>query len=334
MTALRHRVTSALRRRTGAGGPPPDPRLAAIATRPSVRTRRLGPKAWLVQTRTGRRRLRVLPVGTGNWLLEPRTRPAREVRPVGPRTLRTHLLLDTEAVRRDPRRFQQGMANVASAEHIAWMLRVLEVDCVLDVGANVGQYAMSLRAAGYTGRIVSFEPVASLAEQLRANAAADDDWLVVHSALGDEEGEAEINVVPGSMSSMLHSSDFGKQWAPVLQGMRPERITIRRLDRVLDEVTAGLDTPRVYLKMDTQGYDLQAFSGAGDRIKEIVGMQSEVACVPIYDGMPRLPQQIEVYEAAGFELTGMFPVTIDGASLRVIEFDAVMIRADELRAGA
>jgi hypothetical protein len=42
--------------------------------------------------------------------------------------------------------------------------------------------------------------------------------------------------------------------------------------------------------------------------------------------MPRLPEQIAVYENAGFEITGMFPVTRDPDSLRVIEFDVVMVR--------
>jgi hypothetical protein len=59
-------------------------------------------------------------------------------------------------------------------------------------------------------------------------------------------------------------------------------------------------------------------------------MQSEVACVPIYDGMPRLPDQIAAYESAGFEITGMFPVTRHRASMRVIEFDVTMVRTDAL----
>jgi hypothetical protein len=100
---------------------------------------------------------------------------------------------------------------------------------------------------------------------------------------------------------------------------------------VYDELVAGLDDPRVYLKLDTQGYDLEAFAGAGDRIKQVVGMQSEVSSVPIYDGMPRLTEQIAVYEDAGFELTGMFPVITDAATMRIIEFDAVMVRAEEAR---
>ena len=95
----------------------------------------------------------------------------------------------------------------------------------------------------------------------------------------------------------------------------------------------GLPDPRVYLKLDTQGYDLRVLPRGGrpaiDRCS--LGLQSEVSCVPIYDGMPRLVGAADrPYEEAGFSLTGMFPVTIDRRSLRVIEFDAVLIRVDAL----
>ena len=39
------------------------------------------------------------------------------------------------------------------------LLPFLAVDCVFDVGAHVGEYSTSLRRAGYSGDIVSFEPV-------------------------------------------------------------------------------------------------------------------------------------------------------------------------------
>jgi len=155
-----------------------------------------------------------------------------------------------------------------------------------DVGASVGQYARMLRRAGYTGRIVSFEPLPHLVERLRRASRDDPDWIVMDCGLGDEDTKAEINVVRGTMSSMLEPSEFGEGWSRTLRdrGDRTETVNIRRLDGVLDEAVAGLDQPRVYLKMDTQGFDLQAFSGAGDRVGEILGLQSELACVPIYDG--------------------------------------------------
>ena len=42
------------------------------------------------------------------------------------------------------------------------MLRATDVNCVIDVGANVGQFGIALRRAGYRGCIVLFEPVRRL----------------------------------------------------------------------------------------------------------------------------------------------------------------------------
>jgi hypothetical protein len=131
-------------------------------------------------------------------------------------------------------------------------------------------------------------------------------------------------------SSLLPASDFGRSWGENVDADRTVPVTVRRMDGLLDEVVEGVDDPRIYLKLDTQGYDLQAFAGAGDRVKELVGMQSEVSQVPLYDGMPHLTEQLATYEAAGFALTGMFPVILDRPTMRVIEFDAIMVRLDAL----
>ena len=131
---------------------------------------------------------------------------------------------------------------------------------------------------------------------------------------------------PGTMSSLLPSSDFGRSWAPRLRESTVETITVRRLDGLLDEAVSGLPDPRVLLKLDTQGFDLAAFRGLGDRAEDVMALQSEVSCVPIYDGMPTMLEQLDVYQRAGFALSGMFPVSRDQKTLRAIEFDALMVR--------
>jgi FkbM family methyltransferase len=294
-----------------------------------VRSAAVGAGAVLL-TRRGTKRT-VRKVGVDDWLVSRpsksrggrrRPRPARSrPRPgggeLGPRA--------------DVWRHQHQGAGRLANEHIAWILRELDINCVLDVGANKGQYGRRLRRAGYRGRIVSFEPVREFVRTLRDVASKDPAWHVFELALGDADTEMEINSRPGQMSSLLPSSEWGEQWHERLRIAEKERITVRRLDGLFDSVIDGLDEPRVYLKLDTQGYDLKAFIGAGERVGEILGMQSELSCVPIYEGMPRLPEQVTVYERAGFEITGMFPVARDRVSLRVIEFDAVMVRPGAVR---
>jgi FkbM family methyltransferase len=283
---------------------------------------------WLLQA-PGAEPLALDALDDHGWLIQRRS-GRRFAQRIGPPRVRAHLLHHRGAARANARELQNGLGTFAGNAHIAWMLRELDVNCVLDVGANVGQYARRLRAAGYTGRIVSFEPVGEMFARLSAAAEDDPEWRVVNAALGSEDGTATINAMEGSMSSLLDASEFGKSWSRKLSDMHAETISVRRLDGIYDDAVAGIDEPRVYLKLDTQGFDLEAFAGAGDRIKDVIGMQSEVACVPIYDGMPRWLEQLAVYEEAGYEVTGMFPVNIDRTSLRVIEFDAVMIRVEAL----
>ena len=249
---------------------------------------------------------------------------------IGPPRINTHLVLDENAARRRMRVYERSVLHFMADEHVAWTLRRLRVNCVLDVGANRGQYARKLRRHGYTGRIVSFEPVPHLADVLEEASARDPDWQVVRSALGEQPAEAEIEVAGGQgrMSSLLPPSDFGKSWSDKLGSHGTVTVSVRRLDAMFDQVLEGLDEPRVYLKLDTQGFDLAAFAGAGDRIDDVLGMQSEVSVVPLYEGTPQMTEQLAVYEAAGFELTGMFPVITDRKTMRVIEFDAMMVRAD------
>jgi FkbM family methyltransferase len=240
------------------------------------------------------------------------------------------LLIDDRRARENTHALQKAAADFLGNEHVCALLEHYGVNCVLDVGANTGQFAKRLRSSGYRGRIVSFEPVPDIAEKLSAKAKDDPEWWVYPHALGAQDDEADMTVVKGSMSSLLGPSEYGTGRYKRFRSQRTEQVPVRRLEGLLDELLEGIDDPRPYLKLDTQGYDLQAFHGAGDRIKDFVGMQSEVALLQIYSEMPRLPESLAAYEAAGFEVTGMFPVTREKDTGRALEFDCVMMRAGAL----
>src|SRR4051812_7639733 len=85
---------------------------------------------------------------------------------------------------------------------LAMMLASNGVDVVFDVGANVGQFAQSLREAGYHGGIVSFEPLSAAHAQLLRASKGDVDWQVApRMAIGDHEGEIEMHISGNSVSS-------------------------------------------------------------------------------------------------------------------------------------
>lgn len=229
---------------------------------------------------------------------------------------------------------EKALTSYAMGEHVAAILRKYEVNVVVDVGANRGQYAKRLRRAGYKGLIASFEPVPEVFEQLREAATRDPLWSVHPYALGREDTVTTMHVVPGTLSSVLAPSDFGQERYEQLREPVAHEVQVRRLDGLLDQLAGGVLNPRLYLKLDTQGFDVEVFEGVGDRVGEFVGMQSELALMQIYEGMPRLPEALALYESSGFEVTALYPVSRESATGRVLEFDCVMVRAGAARARA
>ncbi|MFI6939699.1 FkbM family methyltransferase [Streptomyces sp. NPDC050418] len=297
-------------------------RLLATLPRFGVHVLDLEPGAAVISRRGARRRI---PMGPGADLL---VRDSGKWKQAKFGATGAHLLLQTGQAVDDEREFQLAAAQYLCHHHVAGILEKYGVNCVFDVGANAGQYAKRLRRSGYKGRIISFEPVSLTFERLQEAAKDDPEWLVHHCALGSEAGTSTIHIDWNTMNSLLPPSDYGRGRYKRFKKGRTEEITIRRLDEVMDEALDGIADPRPYLKMDTQGFDLQVFEGGGERIDDFVGLQSEVAPLRLYEGSPAMAESIAAYEGRGFGITGMYPVTREPATGRVVEFDCVMVRPE------
>lgn len=209
------------------------------------------------------------------------------------------------------------------------LLEKYQIDIVLDVGANRGQFGSELRRMGYKGKIISFEPISSAFEVLQETARNDLHWDIHKLALGSKNTEQKIYVADMSVfTSFLKSNDWcEQQFGKSSVGSTEETVIVRRLDEVLHETVENLDKARIYLKMDTQGYDLEVFKGLGGKYDKIFALQSEMSVIAIYQGMPHLTDSISFFEKAGFELAGMYPVTQEESTLSVIEFDCMMVNS-------
>lgn len=209
--------------------------------------------------------------------------------------------------------------------HLINLIHHHGIDLVLDVGANQGQFGAMLRREGYAGEIHSFEPVSHTFRQLEAAAAGDAYWHAHPLALGAEAGTAEVNVSASSdLSSFLQANEFGRERYRKIETTRQETVTIGTLDRVLPSLASDYADRRILLKMDTQGFDLQVFEGAGQMIPHLCCMLSELSLLPIYAGMPHYLEALRIYEDAGFAITGLFPISRD-SDLAVVEMDCFMV---------
>jgi FkbM family methyltransferase len=219
------------------------------------------------------------------------------------------------------------LSGLPLATHLREMFARLSVDCVIDVGANDGGYAMFLRReVGFAGPILSFEPVSELADRCRALGRRDPLWRVYGYALGEREETAEINVARHStLSSMLTPSRFGVSlFGGQIEPSRRETIEVRTLARMMPELRAAHGFQRPYLKIDTQGFDLAVMRGAGATLSSVSALQTELSLRSIYDGMPKWGDALDFLAARDFSVSGFFPVNLD-KNFRAIELDCVLV---------
>jgi FkbM family methyltransferase len=213
--------------------------------------------------------------------------------------------------------------------HLKYLLRQLDITCVLDVGAHRGEYVRLLRDhAGFGGHIASFEPASDSYAELVAACAHDPRWRGYQYALGRDNGFAELNLFGMTeLNSLLVPSRYGIEVFPTLgRPTATQKVEVCRLDDVFEEVTRQVASPRVLLKIDTQGSDLRVLEGAAGVLDRVHALQVEVPLKPIYDGMAPLPELLGRLGELGYELTGVFPLARDPDHLRILELDCVLYR--------
>jgi FkbM family methyltransferase len=216
--------------------------------------------------------------------------------------------------------------------HLRKLFAQERIDCVFDVGGNLGQYRDLLRDdVGFGGWIFSFEPVSTYVEVLRARAANDPKWRVLGHALGNSDDPLEIHVTrsPGLNSFLAPRTDALPEFWSAGEVSRVETVAIHRLDDIYEGLRKEYGFSAPYLKLDTQGYDLEVAKGATKTMASFRALQSEASVVPIYTDMPTHDETRAHLEAAGFALSGMFAVTLDDR-MRLVEYDCVMVNTRAL----
>lgn len=201
------------------------------------------------------------------------------------------------------------------------------IDTVLDIGANSGQFMQQLRGdLGYTNRIISFEPLSSAFELLKANAERDPNCEVFNIALGDTDERREINIAGNSYSSsLLDMLPSHLKSAPESRYIGREIIEVKRLDSIFDSLCKS--TNRVYMKIDTQGYESKVLKGAEKSLMQIDTVQMEMSLVPLYEGELLFNEMCMLMSEKGYSLVAIETGFSDQDSGQLLQVDGIFHRS-------
>jgi FkbM family methyltransferase len=225
-----------------------------------------------------------------------------------------------EFIRRNLRRLDLDLVRASFRQTVMDFIFDRNIDTVLDVGANVGQFASELRAKGYTGKIISFEPVPSVFQILSETAEADPNWEVHNFALGATAERATINISDSSVfSSLLPTTNAATAFTDTAASTRTEIIEVRPLDEVLPAVSGN-----ILLKIDTQGFERHVLEGGRNTLPGLKGVLMELPIIQLYEGNWQFHEAVAFMSDAGFVPAQIHPVnfhSLDKVSL--VEVDCL-----------
>lgn len=214
--------------------------------------------------------------------------------------------------------------SYATQRSLMGLLRQEQINLVLDVGANTGQFAEELRASGYKERIVSFEPLASIHAQLCSAAKGDQNWTIAdRTAIGAATGTVEIHISKKSASSsILDMLPSHLEAEPESLYLGTESVPVNRLD----DLCALSLHDRALLKIDVQGYERQVLEGAPRVVEACRAVVSEMSLLPLYEGQVMAKELWDLLASQGFEPWSLEPGFRDPVTSRMLQLDGVFVR--------
>ena len=206
-------------------------------------------------------------------------------------------------------------------------LEIHSIDTVLDVGANRGQFARDLIAAGYRGRIISFEPLPDAhAALVREASRYPGDWRIApRKALSDTNGTATFFVTDcDTSSSLLMPLDTFVEATPGVAVVQKIEVETARLDDLLPEL--GLQSSRIFLKLDVQGSEARVLEGASNVMDQIIGLVTEMSFADLYAGQSSPVQVLDQLGRQGFDVWDIWRGYSHPKTYRLNQVDALFFR--------
>lgn len=195
---------------------------------------------------------------------------------------------------------------MAGVEHKAVLNRPLAT--VVDIGANRGQFALAARAIS-GAKVVSFEPLPEIATIFQ-RVFYDDPTVRLHVAAIGERSEKKLIHLSArdDSSSLLEIGEMQSNFFPGTHEVGTLEVEVGTLDVFL---TKGEIVRPAMLKLDVQGFELQALAGCKSLISNFDFVYCECSFVELYKNQKLAGEVIDYLHTLNFSLSGIYNPSYD-----------------------
>lgn len=216
-----------------------------------------------------------------------------------------------------------GNINTFISLNQPWF-HALNIATVLDIGANVGQFAITINAVIPKAQIYSFEPLPDCFERLELRMAGVKNFAGFNIGIGECSGNLifERNSFSPS-SSFLKMTNLHKTEFSFTNESKPVSVKIERLDSIAEKFI--INEP-LLIKIDTQGYEERVLRGGEQTIKRAKLIIIETSFEYLYEGQPLFNDVYQQMINYGFVYMGALTQLCSSQSGQVLQADSIFVK--------
>lgn len=205
-----------------------------------------------------------------------------------------------------------SLQHLDSLELLEIIKQDISTPVIFDIGANIGTWARLALAVFPDSTLECFEPLPSHISKFHEEFRNSESVQLHTVALGASNKKGSIHITSLSdASSLLDLSDICKSKYN-LSVKETISIDVKKLDDYI--IDNGLKSPDV-IKLDIQGFELEALKGASETLKTTKFIISEVSFIEFYNGQAYFSDMIDFLKRFGFELAALSRDTPTGKTL-------------------
>ena len=206
-------------------------------------------------------------------------------------------------------------------------LKHFDCNYLIDVGANTGQFALSIHKAGFKGSILSFEPLPDAWITLSKRVALDKSWnLNPRCAVGDYNGTTIFNVSKNSVSSsVLDIAHNHIDAAPSSYFIDKIDVPIITLDSI--DFPVNLSDTSIALKVDVQGFEMSVLKGAQSLLDNVSIIILELSFSYLYSEQTSWQDMIAFLSTKGFQIWSIQPGFTNNKTGQMLQADGIFVRS-------
>ena len=205
---------------------------------------------------------------------------------------------------------------------VPW-IRQMGIRSVLDVGANVGQFAAIIHHVLPEAEIHSFEPLPDCFDALCERMGAVQGFRAYNLALGDCDSEVAFQRNSFTQSSSV-LPNTRLQTEAFSWTAKTSTINVRMA--TLDSVMRDVELPQnLLIKVDVEGYEDRVLLGGEQTLRRATAAILETSFEPLHEGQALFEDIYKQMLAYGFRYAGNLDQLESPADGRVLQADALFL---------